>query len=172
MNPTDTELVKSARCGDIESFRVLFERYWKMAVSLANSHVFDRHLAEDVAQEAFVVAFNQLNNLNDGRAFVGWLSMIVRRTSYRKSASASCDSLSRHEPVAPGEDGGEEKEVLHVAIAQLPESQREVVYLRYFGELSYEEIAQATDSTTASVHGLLQRARNSLSKKIGKLSNR
>ncbi len=171
MNLTDKELVESAQQGEVDSFRILYERYWTMAVSLAKSRVFDRHLAEDVAQESFVAACRQLATLKDGSCFPSWLSTIVRRIANKMPLRKTANPADFPEPIASVLGDSEERDLLADAIAQLPESQREAVYLRYFGDLTYEEIAAAINSTTASVHGLLQRARVNLSKKFGKLSN-
>lgn len=168
---TDKELVESARNGDTDSFRILYERHWAMAVSLACSRLRDRHLAEDVAQDSFVVACRQLPTLKDGDRFPQWLGTIVRRvaSSAQTSNQKSVELLS--EPATENKDACIHDE-LRSAIGQLSTAQQEVVYLRYFGDLSYEEIAKATATTTGSVHGLLQRARIKLAKDLGKLSNR
>lgn len=171
MKPTDKELVESACQGDTESFRILYERYWRLAISIAASRLRDRHLAEDVAQESFAVACQKLSTLKNGMRFPQWLGTIVRRTASAAVASnhSSLDSIA--DPVTLV-DHQSDYEDLRAAIDQLPDSQREAIFLRYFGDLSYQQIADATKTSTASVHGLLQRARLSLSKELDRLSNR
>jgi len=168
---TDEELVESARNGDTDSFRILYERHWAMAVSLACSRLRDRHLAEDVAQDSFVIACRQLSTLKDGGRFPQWLGTIVRRIASSTHTSNQNSVELHNEPAAETKDACVHDE-LRSAIKQLSTAQQEAIYLRYFGDLSYEEIAKATTTTTGSVHGLLQRAKNKLAKELGKLSNR
>ena len=164
---SDQELVNSARGGDVESFRKLYERHYAMAVALAACKLHDRHLAEDAAQEAFVVACRQLATLKDGRRFAQWLGTIVRRTAMGMFKSRVSGKAIHADYPAP-EDGADDLAEVRNAIQSLPTTQREIIYLRYFSELSYQEIAEAVETTVESVHGRLQRARRNLTKKLGK----
>lgn len=174
LKPNDEQLVESACRGDTDSFRRLYERHYSMAVALAYSQTCDRHSAEDAAQEAFVIACQKLSTLNDGRRFSNWLGTIVRRTALsmiqtRNRSNLAHEALmTRADEVVQQDDHSEVRE----AIERLPANQREVIYLHYFGKLSYLEIAAALDTSRESVHGRLQRARRKLAKELGKLTNR
>ena len=146
-----------------------------MAVALAYSQTRDRHSAEDAAQEAFVIACQKLSTLNDRQRFPNWLGTIVRRTAVsmtqaRAKSRFDCEILSA-QPAAAVEPAKDHSEVRE-AIEELSANHREVIYLHYFGELSYREIAAALGTTPESVHGRLQRARRKLAIELGNLTNR
>jgi RNA polymerase sigma-70 factor (ECF subfamily) len=171
LKPTNQELVEKACRGDVGSFRTLYERHYSMAVAIAYSRVHDRHLAEDAAQEAFVVACRQIHTLKEGARFPQWLGTIVRRSaSAMEQRPQPGDSLQVE--LAATLDELEDFSFVRDAILRLPAAQREAIYLRYYSELSYEEIAETTGMTKNSIHGQLQRARRTLAKYLGKLSNR
>ena len=77
MTINDEQLVHDALAGDKESFGVLVERYWAMAVAISYGTLMDPAEAEDVAQESFIQAFSDLHKLRDGSRFAGWLGKIV-----------------------------------------------------------------------------------------------
>ena len=160
---SDAELVTSACGGDIDSFRQLYERYYGMAVGIARSRVFDQHMAEDAAQEAFAVACRRLHSLRDGARFPMWLAAICRRTAVRMARAHRNGVPLEHDPVSPPDDDLRATSVrMNQAMQRLSLSGREVIQLHYFSGLSYEEIARTLKITTQAVHGRLQRARRQL----------
>jgi RNA polymerase sigma-70 factor (ECF subfamily) len=169
---SDQELVTAACDGDVEVFGMLYERHYKMVVAIAYNQLLDRHLAEDAAQEAFAVACRQLTTLKDGIRFAQWIGTICRRIA-AKMAHKRTDAVDFQTEVADDSAAYlEDHSQVREAIGRLSASQREVIFLRYYSELSYDQIAEVTDSTQQSVHGLLQRARRSLAKELGKTTNR
>lgn len=160
MERTDAELVKAATQGDLASFGQLYERHYRLAVGVARARLSDRHLAEDAAQEAFAVACRTLPTLRNLERFAEWLGTICRRTASRLQKQRPA-----HQPLSEETDQSTDPELpalrlqVQEALDQLDEITRETVLLRYFGRLSYEEIAQALGITVPSVHGRLQRAR-------------
>ncbi len=162
MEKSDHDLVTAACLGDVSSFRELYERHYSMVVGLACSRLQDSHLAEDVAQDAFVVACRSLTSLRDGSRFPQMAGSI------QESISLPSDSLIADDAEAEAE--AEHSDVFN-AIGKLSENQREVIYLKYFSEMSYQEIAAAIGSTPEGVHGRLQRARRSLGKALVTLTN-
>jgi len=163
------ELVRAASEGDLASFGVLYERYYRLAVSIARARVADVHLAEDAAQEAFVIAFRTLATLRDRRQFPQWLTTICRRTASRMQAKRPAhESLVESLASEPGSHPVRDTQSANVteqvqeALQQLDEESREFVVLHYFGKLTYQEISDATGVTVAGVHGRLQRSRTKL----------
>src|SRR5690554_2708212 len=71
------QLVQNAKAGDADAFTELVRRYQAMAFGYAYSRVGDFHLAEDLAQQAFLAAWRSLPTLNDPARFGGWLRSIV-----------------------------------------------------------------------------------------------
>ena len=168
MQRSDAELVEAARRGDRASFGVLYERHYRLAVGIARGRLLDIHLAEDAAQEAFLIAYRILSTLRDPRRFPEWLGTICRRTASRLDARRVI-----HEPLPddPGSAHDPDLAALRLqvrdALQLLEETSREMVVLHYFGGLSYEEIGLALGLSVQSVHGRLQRARSKLSGLLG-----
>ena len=168
MNHPDAILVAAARAGDIESFRELYERYYLLAVGIARSQIFDQHLAEDAAQEAFVEVCRDFGKLRDVNRFPEWLGTICRRTAIRiarlktNAVPISTVAISTV-PVAPDQTADDSSTQVETAMEQLSVGAREVVQMHYFSGLSYDEIGRALGITPEAVHGRLQRARRVLS---------
>jgi len=168
---SDRELVCAACRGDIESFRGLYERHYRMIVAIARSQLRDQHLAEDAAQETFAIACQQLSRLKNPDRFPQWLGTISRRTSQRMlRSSPQTTSLEGDPPQNDAScdqaDDEDTKTRLRQAVMRLSRSQREIIYLRYYSDQSYEQIADALGITTQAVHGRLQRARRELSSQL------
>lgn len=160
---SDEELVTVASQGDLAAFGLLYDRYYCWAVGIAYSRLSDRHLAEDAAQEAFVVAYRTLATLQDRERFPQWLGTICRRTASRL-ALARTGSQPLPENLEPASDVTREQLRLDVreALEHLDELSREIVLLHYFSGLTYEEISRVLELTPQAIHGRLQRARRKL----------
>ena len=168
MQRSDEELVTVASQGDLAAFGLLYDRYYRLAVGIAHSRLSDRHLAEDAAQEAFVVAYRTLATLKDRKRFPQWLGTICRRTASRL-ALARTGSQSLPENLEPASDATRARLRLDVreALEHLDELSREMVLLHYFSGLTYEEISRVQELSPQAIHGRLQRAR----RKLGKVLN-
>jgi RNA polymerase sigma-70 factor (ECF subfamily) len=167
LKKSDQDLVEEARLGDVGSFRELYERHYPMVVGLACSRLRDSHLAD-----VFVVACRSLSSLKDGSRFPQWIGTITRRIANSIARSIrETTSLPNETSIASNLEKASENSHVRKAIEKLSTNQREVVYLKYFSELSYQQIADATNTTPVSVHGRLQRARRSLGKTLGTISN-
>ena len=148
-----------ARCleGDVEAFRPLVQRYQRLAFSVALRMLGSRADAEDIAQQAFVDAFNALERFNgEGRqhAFSTWLLRIAvnRSKDVLKSKRRTEEPLERevgggeaafsYDPSTPeaNASSGENRARLEKALLKLPTKYREVLVLKDAEDLSYEEI--------------------------------
>jgi RNA polymerase sigma-70 factor (ECF subfamily) len=165
----DVELVETAQRGDLDSFGALYQRYYAAMVGVAYCALYDRHLAEDAAQEAFVVACRDLKRLRDAARFAGWLRGICRNVA-RAMARAKPDFISLQDVPAEGGDGmAQERELVWQAVGQLPALGREAIVLHYFSGLSHEAIAVILDISPQAVHGRLFRARRKLARRLRRL---
>lgn len=158
--------MKAACDGDVDSFRRLYERHFGLAVGIARGRLWDRHLAEDAAQEAFAVACRTLHTLRNGERFPQWLGTICRRTANKMARRQVDGKPIEVEPA--GQAVGEEPVVAAVrdALEQLPAMAREVLTMHYFSGLSYEEIGNSLGLSTQAVHGRMQRARRMLALRL------
>jgi RNA polymerase sigma factor (sigma-70 family) len=167
---SDERLVKLIRAGHDGAFEALFTRYHSRLLAFCTSMVKSRQDAEDVLQEVFANAHAAM--VADERPINvrPWLYRIARNrclNHLRKPVPEGQDSMDIH-PHQNGTTTAEhvqDREELRQVLADvrtLPETQRTALLLREIDQLSYEEIAQAMDTTVPSVKSLLVRARMGL----------
>ena len=165
-------LIQAAAAGDIESFNRLCERYYPAIVAIAYSLLADRGLAEDVAQEALFVAYRDLSKLKKISLFGRWLAGISRNVAIdmakrRKKETfisiEDCGSLSK-------EQNGQNNnvDVIRSIVAALPVKLREIIYLRFYNQMSYQEIAKLSGISQQAVNGRLRRAKKLIVKKLSR----
>jgi RNA polymerase sigma-70 factor, ECF subfamily len=163
----EAHIVEAARRGDVASFGRLYERYYTTMVWLAYSVLRDHNLAEDAAQEAFVAACDELKALSRPEKFANWLSTICRNVAYRMARQRS--RVIKALPGVPKENrDNEREEAVREAIVGLQEIYREVIILRYYNKMSYEDIEAFLRIPRSKVKSRLFAAR----KKIGKYLDR
>jgi RNA polymerase sigma-70 factor (ECF subfamily) len=147
----EQHLIRRARQGSHEAYRLLVERHMKQAYNVAFGFVNDHDGAEDVAQEAFVRAYRSLPSFRGEAEFGTWLYRIVtnlalNRVKQRKARSdkeVSMESAAAHGAVSP--DPAHEQPDLRIhlerALHELPTLQRAVVILRHIEGLSTAEVS-------------------------------
>jgi RNA polymerase sigma factor (sigma-70 family) len=167
---SDERLIALTRRGQHAAFETLCARYQSRLLSFCRHMLASREDAEDVLQEVFAAAFNAV--LADERAINvrPWLYRIARNRSLnhlRRASALGVDSMDVHfadHGMSTG-DRVLRRESFRELIADvhdLPETQRTALLLREIDALSYEQIAQAMETTVPSVKSLLVRARISL----------
>ncbi len=174
----DRTIVDAVLAGDRNAFRILVDREGASVVASCARVLGDRGEAEDVAQEAFVIAYRSLGTWRADGAFGAWLSRIavrlaVRRAQTRKQVAwldplaAEADqpnqeqfrTMSVGDAVDPAHTLLRTERDAHIraAVASLDEPYREVVALRFFAERSLQEIADATGRPLGTVKTHLHR---------------
>ncbi len=163
MHEPEITLVEAAINGDAESFTELCRRYYPAMVAIAHSVLGDRHLAEDAAQEAFAKAAVKLPQLRRKSRFAGWLAAICRNAAKdmvrRTIGLHVTNELST---VAGKSDQDDTTEVVREAIGRLSASARELVFLRYYDGLSYEQISSVLGISQQAINGRLRRAKRKM----------
>ncbi|MHC4758427.1 MAG: RNA polymerase sigma factor, partial [Planctomycetota bacterium] len=137
----ETYLVQSALNGDLDSFGVLYERYYTGVVALAYSVVSDRHLAEDTAQESFAIACRDLHKLKSKDKFGPWIAGICRNVARQMLRRSIRNNFLKEIPNiedSKREDG--RSSVIRQAVWNLKPTYRELIVLRYYDNMSYEQI--------------------------------
>jgi RNA polymerase sigma factor (sigma-70 family) len=167
---SDERLVALIRRGSSTAFEVLVSRYHARLLAFCRHLLGSREDAEDVLQEVFSAAFNAL--LDDDRPINvrPWLYRIARNRSLnhlRRIQAVGVDSMDIHlfDHGATTADKVHEREEFRLLVGDihsLPETQRTALVLREMDALSYEQIAEAMETTVPSVKSLLVRARVSL----------
>ncbi len=163
---SDAELVKAVLAGDREAFAGLVERYERTVRATALAIVRNHHLAQDVAQEAFLAAYSKLGTLRDGAAFGFWLLRIARRRALgavrRRPHEQTLEATDVETRVGADGQLRDDSRNLLAAVMRLPEKERMLVMLHYFDGQKVADIAQVTGRPVGTVTGLLSRARDRL----------
>jgi RNA polymerase sigma factor (sigma-70 family) len=167
---SDERLITLLRRGNTAAFEVLVSRYETRLLAFCRHLLGSREDAEDVLQEVMTAAFNAI--VADDRPINArpWLYRIARNRSLnhlRKAQAIGVDSMDLHlsEHGATTADKVHEREEFRLLVGDihdLPETQRTALVLREMDALSYEQIAEAMETTVSSVKSLLVRARVSL----------
>ncbi len=176
----DAALVARALNKEPSAFRALYDRHRPAVFRLARGFSeLDRDDVEDVVQETFVRAFQNLARLKEPPRFIPWLLTIARnraltRLARRRTARDVADDLEHevksmeeaqepHDPAA-----GAEIEVVRRIIAELPEGpEKETVHLFYVeGNLSAREIADRLGVGKSAITMRLERFRAKVKKKV------
>jgi RNA polymerase sigma-70 factor (ECF subfamily) len=159
----DTALVKAAINGDAEGFTELCRRYYPAMVAIAHSILGDRHLAEDAAQQAFAKAAVKLPQLKKESRFAGWLAVICRNVAKdmarRTENLRTTDDLST---IADKSNDDDTTETVREAISKLSASARELIFLRYYDGMSYEQISEVLGISEQAISGRLRRAKKKM----------
>ena len=164
---TEAELVEAARNGGVEEFGELYRRHYAAVVGVAYCAVADRHLAEDAAQEAFVIASHELARLRRADRFGPWICTIAKRAAGRMARSHRERGALQHTAAAPTTDSAPHpRDLVQHAAGDLPDRARAGVVLHYFTGLSHKEIAASLGLSLEAVHGRLVRARRMLADRL------
>ncbi len=158
--PTDEILVARALEGDPACFATLCRRYYPALVAIGHAVTGDEHLAQDAAQEAVAEACRRLRTLREPQRFGAWLGAICRNVARDMLTDRSRSRRVAEGPAARAEDSdGDEKAALTRAVRALPESLRQVVLLRYYNAMTYEQMSSVLGLSSQAINGRLRRAR-------------
>lgn len=168
--------LEQARKGDKVAFGQLVEAYEKPVYNLAYRMLNNSGEAEEAAQEAFIRAFTRLESYNPAHKFSTWLLSITSNYCIDQLRKRRALLLSIDEPLPPhpalhsdGNKGpeaqmmnNEQQEMVQTLLTELPDDYRQAVVLRYWNELSYEEIAEIMETSVSAIKSRLFRARRQL----------
>ncbi|HSI20967.1 MAG TPA: sigma-70 family RNA polymerase sigma factor [Verrucomicrobiae bacterium] len=167
MTATSIEEAAIAQCqaGDQQAFGVLYEAHVEAMYAYFFYRVQERELAEDLVSQLFMRALSRIKQYKGEKgSFKGWLYRLARNIlidHYRSHKKVS--SLEEAEQVAGKDDVAKAASTRHQLAAveaylqKLPDAQRDMVYMRLWDELSYEEIAELTGKSIGSCKMILSR---------------
>lgn len=181
----DLKLVKEAKEGSSRAYEKLLKKYRKSVYYMLLKMVNNPDDAEDLTQEAFAKAFNSLKKFDPKYAFSTWLFRIATNNCIDFIRKKRIQTISIDNPYE-SDDGDtvtfdirdsnlnpnelllkqQRKEYLRMAVDKLPPKYKTLVELRYFQELSYEEVAQELDLPLGTVKAQLFRARELLNHEL------
>jgi len=184
-NRKESEMIAAVLAGEIQLCHELIRPYERSVYVMALSYMKNEADAEDVSQEAFIRAFRKLESFRAESKFSTWLISITineARTRLRRQALVRMEPLDEH----PDEDKGispallrdwreipseaveraEVRNLIRLAVEQLPDIYRQVFLMRDVEELTINETAEALNISIPSVKVRLHRARMRLQKQL------
>lgn len=180
----DDALVKEARNGDEQSYKRLVNKYERALYYHILKMVNDKEQVEDLVQEAFVKAFDNLESYNTNYAFSTWLYRIATNHTidYLRKKKLQTLSIDKPRKTKSGEmemqlqdqsaqtDRSiirkQRQNIVQHAIDELPEKYRKVIRLRHMEEKSYQEISEELNKPLGTVKAHIFRAREMLYKSL------
>ncbi|MCX6377543.1 MAG: RNA polymerase sigma factor [Armatimonadetes bacterium] len=173
MYTDDLEVIGAVLQGDKDRYAELIQRYKRMVYGIAWSHLGNRDLSEDAAQETFVKAYCYLGALRDPDKFAGWLARIARNVcnTLGRKAKRESEFVEQWAPESPiqqtAEDnrGSLEEQLAH-SFAALPAIHREALTIFYIQDKSVRESADILGISETALKARLFRARTALREQL------
>ena len=163
---SDEELVAGyVKHGDRDALEVLLRRHESRVYGLAVRVLGNRDDARDVAQEVFVTLFRKAGSFKGTSAFTTWLYRLTMNACYdqgRRKARAPTPVEESEQHRDDRVSSVDDRMMVEVALSSLVAEQRVVVVMRDMYQMSYEEIAEATDVPVGTVKSRIARGRLAL----------
>lgn len=178
MKNDDVELIQESLTGNENAFAQLVRKYQKQVHALAWRKVGDFHTAEEITQDTFLKVYTKLGTLKDPQRFAGWLYRIAARqcclwqrkkrlqtqpledTDGKAIEKMTYSQYVIEEQAKAATEA--RRDIAQRLLARLRESERTVVTLHYFGEMTCEEISRFLGVSASTVKSRLRRARHRL----------
>lgn len=182
--PTDADLVAAILKGEQELFRDLVQRYQGRLVNYLYRLLRSTQEAEDLAQEVFFKVYKALDRYDPKYKFSTWLFRVAQNAAIDQIRKRRLQLVSMDRQGSGNDDLGtwefpssdpspygdlrnrERGEAIQVAIDGLPWDYRELIVLRHYGELSYDEIAKLKDMPLGTVKNKLFRGRQMMKENL------
>jgi RNA polymerase sigma-70 factor (ECF subfamily) len=172
--PSDEELMRRVQADDAGAFAELYDRYRIRAFGLACVLCDSPHQAEDAVQDGFIAVWCSRASFDPDRGSIqGWLLTLIRHRSIDRTRRevrhqglrdfvTKLDYLPATSSPSADAETRDEAERLRATLQQLPEAQREVIALAYYGGLSHTEIAARLQIPAGTVKGRMRLGLNKL----------
>jgi RNA polymerase sigma-70 factor (ECF subfamily) len=152
----DRKIVERVLKGDADAFNLLVRQWQKPIYNFIVRMIGDREEAMDLCQEAFMKAYRELATLKDLDRFSAWLYRIAHNTCFSKLRKDQGKTFVELEPeTRASRSSMENRLAVEKALQHLPEDQREVVVLKVFHSLKFEEIAAIQGAPLSTVKSRL-----------------
>jgi RNA polymerase sigma-70 factor (ECF subfamily) len=181
-NRTDEQLVESAISGDAEAFGEIVERWERKIFALCFGMLGREDEARDAAQEAFIAAYRNIGGFRGDAKVSSWLHRIAVNqclTTKRRTKTRSEEFLNDETEedtrifVAPASlsplrttEQNERLKLVRQAVTSLPEDLREVVVMKEFEELTFQEISEVLELPLSTVKSRMYTALKQLRRKL------
>jgi RNA polymerase sigma-70 factor (ECF subfamily) len=172
---SSADIIAACRSGDRDAFRALYDVYKDRVYSIALYYLHgDRVAASDVTQQVFLKLMTSLGQFRGDAEFATWLYRLVVNACmdagrHRKSEAVTSDQVELFSAPASQEQDyarAQTARSVQAAVSALPSKYRIAVLLRYFEDLSYEEMASALHCSTGTVASRLSRGHRMLAERL------
>ena len=163
----DATLVSHTREGRVAAYAELIARYERVALSVALRYCNNYTNAEDAVQEAFLKAFQNIDQLRDATRFSSWFLRITERESIRLQTTkcelvsideTSIPTASTTEKLPPGDSLDDDLEQLVQWLGQLPEHEQHMIMLHHLEGLTARQISARTGQPIGTITKQISRA--------------
>jgi len=160
-------LLKELQSGHLEALTHLYSRYRERVLKHCTRLLCDEQAAKDAVQNVFVKLQTEHSSIRNGQSLQSWIFTVARNEAFgelRRRKAAELDEEILWEGELPDEELARKnrKEIIESVLNMLYPSFREVIVLREYEQMSYEEIAQVTGLTISAVKSKLFKARKAL----------
>ena len=178
MDPDEKALIERVQAGDTSAYDALVSHYLPRVLSIARSIVRNAHDAEDLAQEAFVKAYQSIGRFRRDEPFGPWIYRIVTNLSldvikHRKRVKheeiTESEQAPRRDDAHVSAASNEIAARIDAALGELPEMQQVVARLHLIEQFEHREIAAMTGVSEGTVRSHLSLARTKLKEKLADL---
>lgn len=167
------EIVSRAVVGDSDAFAELYAATYQQQFRFAWHYLKDEYLAQDALQDTYILALKNLHTLKNPELFISWLNQICFRVCFnmQKKQNRYSSELGNYQQHFSDEDivsdisletqviQVDEKDYVMRQILSLPFSESQVIIMRYYQEMSIQDIADLLDISKSSVKRYLERGR-------------
>ena len=180
----DLALVRRAKKGDYRAFDLLVLKYQSRVISTVFKYVKEKHLAEDIAQEAFIKSYKSLDSFREESSFYTWVYRIAVNTaknyivSSKRREEITMTDFSEDNTYYPEKldvdspqdilNASELRDLIFETLSSLGEETRTALSLREFDGFSYEQIAEIVNCPVGTVRSRIFRGREMIEEKVRK----
>ena len=173
------QLVRKTQKGDSDAFAELYTATYQKQYRFAYQYVKDPYLAQDILQDVYILVLKNIHTLKNPRLFVSWLHQITFRICFdtfkrKQIQEAELSQDDAHlSPIHSASDGGANDPEKHIlkqdtqiqimnAIQSLPPHLAQPVIMRYYNNMSIDDISDAMDLSRSTIKRRIQKARKML----------
>ncbi|MBC8481264.1 MAG: sigma-70 family RNA polymerase sigma factor [Planctomycetes bacterium] len=165
----EISIIRAVLDGDVESFRLLVQRYERPVITMIRNIINDNHICEDIAQEVFFTAYKKLEDFDPNRSsFSTWLFTIARNKSInaaKKKRVLSMSNVPENTDLFTPVNNLAQQEFfdrLDQVLTTLPTKLKTAFVLAEFEKLPYEQIAQIEGVRIGTIKSRINRAKKKL----------
>jgi RNA polymerase sigma-70 factor (ECF subfamily) len=173
MSISDEQLMIAVSKGNVEAFEQIVVRYQRLAWRIAYRYIGNYSDAEEIAQEAFLKILDSAKSYRPSAKFSTYLYKVVANMCLdhsRKKRPQLADEFPVDKELTETPYSNlqiqERNQAIQLAVESLPARQRLAIILRYYENLSYDQIAAAMDTSVKATERLLARARKKLERSL------